>query len=282
MADEKAEPATDPVIKIGNIELTTPKTQKRRLSMVLWGSAGCGKTTLAATAPGPILWINFDADGTVGLGDRDDIFLLDLSTQPDNIVEKFKEADPMRISKFLDEHPEIQSVVFDSVTSFGEKAIVHGVVKAAMTPKGKGATLEDPGFAGYGNKNLWTLMMTKNLLRLTAKYNKHFVLVAHENTPDKDQNGNVVSITLMVGSSLAEQVPIQLSEVWAMTDTGKERRIAVRPVRARKPMKSRMFITSGKPEFVWKYDADTGVGDTLAGWIEAWYKNDGKKLPLPN
>ncbi|SVD10119.1 uncharacterized protein METZ01_LOCUS362973, partial [marine metagenome] len=35
-----------PTITLGNVELTTPVSQPRRMSMVLWGPSGAGKTTL--------------------------------------------------------------------------------------------------------------------------------------------------------------------------------------------------------------------------------------------
>ena len=43
------------------------KSSIMRVSMMLWGSAGCGKTTFANTAPGKRLYINFDPDGTSSL-----------------------------------------------------------------------------------------------------------------------------------------------------------------------------------------------------------------------
>jgi len=74
---------------------------------------------------------------------------------------------------------------------------------------------------------------------------------------------------------------VKLSEIWNMTDTGRERRIAVRNCRARKPMKSRMFITSEESEFIWHYDADKQEGEGIAQWYERWSQNGGKKIDLP-
>ena len=69
-----------------------------------------------------------------------------------------------------------------------------------------------------------------------------------------------------------------------MSDTGKERRIAVRPVRLRKPMKTRMFDAHKIPEFVWKYDAydpESTSEYTIESWFERWKANDFNKLPIP-
>lgn len=281
---DKAQPVS--TIKLGNYELNAPNEKTQRISMLLWGSTGCGKTTLASTAPGKKLWISFDPDGTVSIANRakahNDIIVLDLAAEKDNIVEKFKVADPLGLTKFLTDNPDIETVVVDSVTNFGDKALTHGVETAKGTNKGRGASLEDPGFAGYGNKNTWTRLMVKHLLEVTGKLNRHIIFIAHEDKPEKNDQGAVLFITIMLGSSLSEQVPLQISEVWAMTDTGKERRIAVRPCRSRKPMKTRMFIANAaEPEFKWNYDADTLKGDGIAEWYAAWKANNFAKLQLP-
>jgi len=276
-------------ITLGAYTLSAPNEKAQRISMLLWGSAGCGKTTLASTAPGKKLWINFDPDGTASIANRakarNDIIVLDLSAEKDNIVEAFKKSDTTlikNIEKVLTENPDIETVVLDSVTSFGDKALSHGVYAAQSTSKGKGATLEDPGFAGYGNKNTWTRLLVKHLLEVTGKLNRHMIFIAHEDKPEKNDQGAVLFITIMLGSSLSEQVPLQISEVWAMTDTGKERRIAVRPCRSRKPMKTRMFIAnSSEPEFKWNYDADKLEGEGIADWYAAWKENGFSKLQLP-
>jgi RecA-family ATPase len=206
MTEEKAE------ITLGGFKLDTPGAKEHRLSMLIWGSSGAGKTTLAATAPGKKLWISFDPDGTASIADNDDVIVLDLAKEPDRVVEKFKDNDPMKISKFLEEN-DIDTVVVDSLTSFGDKALTHGVYKAQGTSKGKSATLEDPGFSGYGNKNAWTRAIVKNMLEVTAKHKKHIIFIAHEDKPTTNDQGVVMHISIMLGSSLNEQVPLQISEV---------------------------------------------------------------------
>lgn len=41
-------------IELGQFKIKQGGEAPTRLSMLLWGPAGCGKTTLAATAPGKI------------------------------------------------------------------------------------------------------------------------------------------------------------------------------------------------------------------------------------
>lgn len=276
-------------ILIGGRSITTPATNIHRFSMILWGAAGTGKTVLAGTAPGPKLVVSFDHEGTASLADRDDVFVMDLATEPPSIVMKFKDdmLMPREIGKFLEENPEVQTVVVDSITSFGEMALDHGVVVARGTAKGKGATIEEPGRSGYGNKNTWTNLLTRNMLRVTGKLNRNLILICHEGTPNRNRDGQVVNITLMLGSNLAEQVPIPISEVWNLSDTGKERRIAFRPCRLRRPMKTKIFRTDGDPEFIWEYNQMLGpnhpenAAHTIEHWFNSWVENGGQKIDVP-
>jgi hypothetical protein len=79
---------------------------------------------------------------------------------------------------------------------------------------------------------------------------------------------------------MTNSLGMQLSEIWWMQDTGKERRIAVRNVRQRQPMKTRMF-DNRLGEFTWKYDAAKWEGEGIDTWFDRWKNNNGRKIPLP-
>ena len=274
-------------IKLGSVVATSPSSKKKRFSLMLWGRSGCGKTTLASTAPGKKLWISFDPDGTDCLANRGDIIVLDYEKESASCTEEFKKEDGVylkQIKKILEDHPEIETIVFDSVTTFGEKALTHGVSVAQGTAKGQKeqSSIESPGYSGYGNKYTWTKLCVRNLLALTGKLDRHIIFISHEDNPEKNKEGVILFITILLGSSLNNEVPIYFSEVWnlSITDSG-DRRIAVRPCRFRTPMKSRMFISSGEPEFTWQYDADKLEGVGISDWYRQWSDNNGKKIELP-
>lgn len=267
-------------IKIGNYIVTPLQDAPSRLSLLLWGSSGCGKTTLAATAPGKILWINFDPDGTASIRGRDDILLLDLVGESGRIAEELKKDDPMGLDKFLAADESIQTIVFDSLTTYKDKILPYAIKVAQSTAKGRSSTIEDPGFSGYGNINTWIRVTMENLLRVSKKHNRNIIFIAHEDKPEKNDQGIVLYISIMLGSSLNEQVPVKISEVWWMNDTGKSRTIAVRAVRNRKPMKTRMFLAEKEAEFTWRFDANTWEGEGIAEWLKRW-QDAGTKIPLP-
>jgi hypothetical protein len=261
----------------GGLQIKSAAEANTRLSMLIWGPAGCGKTVLAASAPGKKLLINFDPDGPTSLGPRDDVLILDLSNQKHTITEKFKTDDPFNLSKVLgDESNGIDTVIVDSLTSYSQYAVETGI---SIT---KGATIERPSPGAYGARNALTLRLVASLLRLTGKYGKHCIFITHEDGPTTDDNGNVLYITMMLGGKLPDQAALQISEVWFMQDTGKERRILVRAGRNRKPMKSRMFDTSKKIEYVSNYDpADPFGKHSIASFYQEWIDNGRQKIQVP-
>ena len=245
------------------------------MSTVIWGPSGSGKTTLAATAPRPILWINFDPDGTSSLMDQEDIYIADFSKEKHNCVVKFKQDNAAGIVTLLEEHPEIQTVVFDSITSFNEMALKQGVDDV------RGATVEAPTLQGYGRRNSYTMQGIMSVIRATSKHNKHVIFIAHEDAPQKDEMSGAMMVSILVGGKMQSEIPIKLSEVWHLQDTGKDHKVTIRSNRMRKPMKSRMFSTSGASEFNWNFDPETWDGTGISEWYDAWVANGGKKIPLP-
>ena len=110
--------------ELGPRAITRPGAAGGRINMLLWGKSGTGKTTLAATAPGTKLWINFDPEGTMSVAHRDDIQVLDLSGDKNSVVEEFKKDDPLKLSKAINEM-EIDTIVVDSLSTYGDMALAQ-------------------------------------------------------------------------------------------------------------------------------------------------------------
>lgn len=268
-------------INLGGIKLTKPANKPQRISLLLWGDPGCGKTTLAATAPGVKLWINFDPDGTVALNNRDDVLVMDLAGEPEKIVDSFLKDDPLKISTFFNDHPEVETVVIDSVSEFAMRALMHGVTKI-HNKIGPQPTFEEPGQQGYGRRLNITYKMVHNMLKITSKYNKHIIFITHEKEVS-GKDGVLKYISLRLGGTLNTDVPLQLSETWHMQDTPKNGRlITIRPYGLHKPMKTRMFSIKNNARFKWLFDSDTLKGDGIDIWYKQWKANQWKKILPPN
>lgn len=281
MSETETEKAADEpvVIKFGLEEARPPTADKLRLSMILWGKPGDGKTTLASTAPGKKLWINFDPDGTDSLQaraqDRGDIIVLDLSSKGHTVAERLKEENFYGIDRVLVDHPEIETVVADSFTALNEIATDNAVAK------NKNSTHETPGMNGFTWRNALVRKAFVNILRMTKKHNRHFIAICHEKEV-MNADGSVDEYTLSLSTSLIQQLGLLAGEIWNIRRTEKgERYIAVSPCRKRAPMKSRMFRIGATPEFLWKYDADTYEGMTLESIFNAWVAVGGRKIDLP-
>jgi phage nucleotide-binding protein len=257
-----------PSIKIGGIDIQKAGQKDQRISLLLWGPSGCGKTTLACTAPGKKLLVLFDPDGDASIAERDDVDIADMSQARNSVVEQFKsDTNPLGLAKAIEHY---DTIIIDSLTNAQHMAVMHAVTVV------KGASIERPSLQGYGHRNALITQLVKNLLRLTAKHNKHVVFIAHEAAPQTNEEGIVLAITIALGGQLVTAAPVDFSEVWHLSDTGKSRRIAIRPVRAQKPMKTRMFATTGAAEFDWKYDEHN-----ISDWFNAWRTSGYKKQPLP-
>jgi hypothetical protein len=261
----------------GGISIMPPSAENMQLSMLLWGDSGSGKTTLAATAPGTKLYLLFDPGGDLSLAGRVDVLVLDLSSESSTkVMAQFRAADPYNLGKILQERPDIETVVVDSMTALSYVALQEAVARAG----GSKISIEQPGMQGYTYRNALMLRITVAIMRICSLHKKHLILVTHEGNADRNTEGVITSVTMALSDGVANQVGLRFNEVWHVTDTGTEHRIAVRPCRLRKPMKTRLF-SADKPEFEWRFNPDTLVGEGIADWYHEWQKGTGKRLPLP-
>jgi hypothetical protein len=281
---------------LGGKTLTQGSEQTPRFSSLIWGQAGCGKTTLAATAPGKKLWINFDPDGpssVTGLSTlhagkdtalSHEIYVHDLSGEHHKITEQFKKDDHLGLGKLLsDETNGIETVVVDSVTRFAQLALENVVHRDIGKGGSWSPSIETPGQTAYGARNILTYRMFTDIFTITKRHNKNVIFITHEAAPHTNDKGETLFITMALGGQLPILGSAQLSEVWHVTDTPQGRKIAVKPCRGFKPMKTRMFTaTTAEPEFVWNYDImKPNTKMEIATWWKDWNDNGGQKISLP-
>lgn len=278
-------------IKLGPITAQAGKETPSRMAIILWGAATCGKTTFAATAPGHKLWFSFGDNEHVSVSNRDDVIVADVSHM--DYEELFKHAqseNPFGLDSVLADNTHIETVVVDSLTAIEYKALQKSVL-GLKTGAGRGfvPSMESPGIAAYGGRNAILIAVMTGFLRVTAKYGVHIIFTSHEADPHMSEDGKQIEYyTVQLGGKLVNNVTWRLSEIWYMSQdtTGtRERKLAVRPTRKRRPMKTRMFDTKDEPEFVVKYDSekpDDAPGQmTIADWYDSWIDGGKVRIALP-
>lgn len=255
------------------LKIEEPNDAPSRMSMLLWGDSGSGKTTLAVTAPGRKLFLMFDPDGDMSIRSIKGWKRINLANEASvDIAKGAMHPDPYDISKMLDD---VDTVVVDSLTKFSEHALKYAVSVSSKS------TLMNPGMNGYGARNICISSFISNLLRITGKMNKHLILITHEKDADRNDEGNIVSVSMMLGGQLPNITSKDISEVWNLRDHNGQRFIAIRPERFRSPMKSRMFDMMSNTNFQWKYNSNTQTGPTIDQWWNAYSAGNYAKLALP-
>lgn len=277
---------------LGNIPVQTGAETPSRIALLLWGPATCGKSTLAATAPGKKLWLSFGDNEHASVSNREDVIVADLSKlDHKELFKHAKSENPFGLDQFFTDHEDVETLVVDSATAIEYKALQKAVGDGIGAGRGFTPTMEAPGISAYGGRNAILIETLTGLLRVTAKHNVHIIITAHENDPVMVKEGNSEIIdyyTIMLGGKLVNSTTWRLSEIWFMsqdTTGNRDRKIAVRPTRKRRPMKSRMFSMNDDAEFVIKYDSDKpddAPGQmTIAGFFYQWMDGGKRRLAVP-
>jgi hypothetical protein len=255
------------------LKIEKPTDTLSRLSMILWGDSGSGKTTLAATAPGKKLFIMLDPDGDMSIRSIPAWERLYLANEASiDIVKEGMKPEPYSLADKLADY---DTIVVDSLTKFSEHALQYAV---RVAPK---STIEAPGLQGYGLRNICVGAFISNMIRMTGKLNKHLIMITHEKDADRNSDGAILSVNMLLGGQLPNIASKDISEVWNMRDQGGKRYISIRPVRFRTPMKSRMFDMTGRTSFEWNYNSNTDKGQTIDAWWHNYTTNGFAKLPVP-
>lgn len=221
----------------------------------------------------------FDPDGAASLKRNDTDCVIDLSKAQDSVCAKFVDANSSELKSIeaLAKNNEFNTLVLDSLTSLGNKALMHGIaINAHMK-----STVMAPGLVGYGAKNTIVNRTVSNLLAITQRHNKHCIIIGHEDAGKTNNDGVVIKQTLMLGSSLVVEIPKDMSEVWYISDNNGKHEVLLRPRYPLSPMGSRMFDTRTKSSFFWKYDPITGEGTGIKHWLDTWAKNEYNKISIP-
>lgn len=266
-----------PTFTIGGVPSAPPRAE--RLSILLWGQAGVGKTTLASTLPGRIALLNFDPDGPASIPDADNVDVFDFSGADNrSVINNLKSInEPFGVT---DEHlAYYDSFIVDSLTSIEERTLTHGIKET------KGATLERPSPGAYQARNNVLVTGLRSLLAVTGKAKKHVCFIAHEGALNTTDEGVALNITVALGGKNPQNIASKINECWCMfEDTRNRKMMLVRKGRMREPLKSRMFDTMNGYEWEWKWDTrdrDAKGNVWLRDLFDTWKSQEFKKMELP-
>ncbi|CAB4163267.1 AAA domain containing protein [uncultured Caudovirales phage] len=270
-------------MQLSSITVQPTVTRVELFTGLLWGKPACGKTVLAASAPGKKLFLQFDPAGTASLTRSTDILVADFSGMKSSMLQDFKqgsliEKDLIKLIK----SEGINTVVVDSLTTFGQQALHYGISTGKADRGGFKASIETPGMTGYGIRTAMMLDCASMVQRVCIDSNVHCIFVCHESTT-QDDKGVINEITISLGGAMQNILPARISEIWHMEDTGRERKVYFRNHGVKKPMRSRMFVpnTDGQTSFTWTYDQEKQTGEGIADWYTAWQANGFNKVPAP-
>lgn len=269
-------------MKLGSVDVSTTETRLELLTMLLWGKPGAGKTVLASTAPGRKLWLQFDPSGVASLRRSDDILVADFAGYKANKLADFKqggivEADLLKLIKTEG----INTVVLDSLTSFGQLALQYGIATGIANRGAFKATIEQPGQTGYGVRSALILDVCSMLLRVCADTGTHCIFIAHDQDV-MDDDGKLKEITISLGGQGRNIIPAKISEIWMLLDNGKQRSVFIRSHGMWRPMRTRMFLApDNATSFGWTYDQDKGTGQGIADYYKSWQDAGFSKVAPP-
>lgn len=265
------------------IEIKSPEDAQPRSTGILWGPPKSGKTTFLMTLPGKKLIINIDPDGWLSVKKRKDMKVMDLAGfKFDEIIRYGMGPLATQIEQNEDFGPG-DSLIFDSLTSYGQSALQTAVQKGIGGSNKWKPTIEEPGLSAYGARTQYIVSTTRTLLRVTSKKRMHCWFTSHEDTPTTNNQGDYLFQTMLMSENAINQTGLAISEIWYIAKMDKLRRVAIAPCRGKKPMGSRMFTMEKEPEFTLKYDPskDNDQPHSISTWWKQWLENDEAQLELP-
>ena len=258
--------------------------------MLLWGPPGCGKTTLAASAPGDKLWLSFGESEHLSVSSRPDVFVMNLANTPyDEVFKHGLGSSPFGLDAELYERKNIKTVVVDNLTVVQYLGLQKAVADGVGASRSFQPTMQSPGLGAYGGRNQNLIAIMKALLMVTGKHGCHIIFTAHEEDPVTRVDGTIEFITMSLGGKLINNVTSALSEIWNYRqETGgkRQRIITTRVSGNRRPMKTRMFSQMGESSFAVNYDPEQPINAqgqmSISSIWEQWLKSGMKRIPVPS
>jgi hypothetical protein len=275
-------------LTIAGLPVEDVKSKPVRTSFIIWGNIGAAKTTLACTAPSPIMFLMWDHGGADSIRSVSDRFsLVDCTAEDPDFLDQFMSISSkgcVDIDKAL-ATGRYKTLVLDSLTSLMERALLLGIDKANRTiGRGTRGSIWDPGLRGYGARLTATRNVVMNLHAICARHDVNFIVTAHIRMEKQIQEDESVRIfnTLAIGGEAYVSTPKNFSEIWCLREEADGRYIQVRTRGAFGPCRTRMFMTENRDfRFPWRFDPYKWEGEGIEGWMQRWETNEQRPIRMP-
>lgn len=180
------------------LSFVPPAEAPETFNVLLYGKPKSGKSTAAATAPGPILWVNAEGGGALGYARK---IAGERGTEIHEVALTAKTPNPAEVLDAVYVHvrdglePKVRTVVVDTV------AKVRDALVAKMVVKGSKQSL--PQYGQVADKLGGFILALRDLP-------VNLVLLAHVDQKDSEE-GRVVDP--LIGGQLTEKVPGEVDVV---------------------------------------------------------------------
>lgn len=192
------------------------------MKVLIQGDSGVGKTCLASTFPGKILYLDFDTkvDSAAsflrakGLNEQltsieVEQFPLQLGISP---IDRFTKVVSERlIPQQKSGKMEFKTLVLDSITTFSSATLAHIVKSNPGIKRNATAQGPQPGLQDYGILRREFQRLIQGLISLPC----NVVMLAHIATEKDESTGQMYRHAMMDGS-FAKELPIYFKEVFRM------------------------------------------------------------------
>lgn len=193
-----------------------------QMKILVQGDSGIGKTCLAATFPGPILYLDFDnkvdsaAEYLRSKGMNAELeninvhqFSAGLGLSP---IEQFtKVINEELIPQQRAGEMKFKTLVLDSITTFSSATLAHIVKSNPMIKRNETKQGPQPGLHDYGILRREFQRLITGLLTLPC----NIIMLAHIAIEKDEATGQIFRHAMMDGS-FARELPIHFKEVWRM------------------------------------------------------------------
>ena len=191
-----------------------------KFNLFLQGDVGTGKTTLAATAPQPILFHSFDPGGT------DLPYIDNLRALNAALVEDFSTDDPKAPTAFEEWYNTIHAYidgglfdyintyVVDGLTGLSASCMYNVVAKSPHNTAGGIPQIQD-----YNKHQDYIVKVIREICSLPC----NFIFIVHSSHDKDELTGRLVRTFVHYGRQLGPNLPHLFGEVWAtiVKGTGK-------------------------------------------------------------